>query len=243
MEPKAGSASVYHNEFVTMGLAPTAFRLISFDWNFLDSLDALNTNYNLGALGSGALTQATINSVQAQGADFLDWEHSTITQAVVDLVHANGMELHAWTVNSSVRMQQLIDLGVDGITTDLPETLNQLVILDSRTADLNMDTQVNAADWLLYNAGRGVDLSGLSKAAAYQMGDMDGDFDNDIADFVRFKELYLAAAAPVASELLVTVPEPTTGMLLLVALGTICGGRSLKESQLSRINFRWRTIL
>ncbi len=240
IEPKAGSASVYHNEFVTMGLAPTAFRLISFDWNFLDSLDALNTNYNLGALGSGTLTQSTINTVKAQGADFLDWEHSTITQAVVDLVHANGMELHIWTVNSSARMQQLIDFGVDGITTDLPETLNQLVIFDSRTADLNMDTQVNADDWLMYNSGRGVDLSGLSKTAAYQMGDMDGDFDNDIADFVRFKELYLAAAAPVVSELLVTVPEPMTGMLLLLAvLGILGRGRLLSRAKSTKHRYRF----
>ena len=46
---------------------------------------------------------------------------------MVDLVHANGMELHVWTVNNPTRMQQLIDLGVDGITTDYPELLRDLL--------------------------------------------------------------------------------------------------------------------
>ena len=225
MEPKAGSASAYHNEFVITGLAPTAFRLISFDWNFLDTLDALNPSYNLGALGSGAITQASINSIKAQGADFLDWEHSTLTQAVVDLVHANGMELHAWTVDSSARMQQLIDLGVDGITTNNPATLLQLAIQSSRTADLNNDSFVNAADWLLYNSGRGVDMTGLSLEQAYQMGDVDGDLDNDIADFVWFKTKFEVANGDGSLARMVAVPEPTTGALLLLGLVTWLGMR------------------
>lgn len=46
-----------------------------------------------------------------------------MTQAAVDLVHANDMEHHLWTVNDPTRMQQLIDYGIDGITTDNPALL------------------------------------------------------------------------------------------------------------------------
>ena len=240
IERKAGgTAAAYQNEFVNLGLAPSAFRLISFDWSFLDSLDALDANYNLGALGSGAITQASIDSIKALGADFLDWEHSTLTQSVVDLVHANGLELHAWTVDSSTRMQQLIDMGVDGITTNNPATLLQLAIQASRTADLNMDNVVDAADWLAYNAGRGADLTGLSLDEAYQMGDMDGDFDNDIADFVKFKTLFQQAQGASSVESFVTTPEPNVATLLVAGLLLCWGysGRRPRDCSESEIHF------
>ncbi len=238
IERKTGSASAFHNEFLSMGLSPADFRVISFDWNFLAALDALNPNYNLGALGSGALSQAILSTIKAQGADFLDWENSTITQAVVDLVHANDMELHVWTVNSPGRMQQLIDLGVDGITTDDPTTLLQLSIQASRTADLNNDSFVNAADWLAYNSGRGVNLTGLSLDEAYQMGDMDGDFDNDIADFVKFKTLFLQAQGIESVESPLAVPEPAATFLVFAG---ICLGWGFSRRQL-RIGFGGNTL-
>ncbi|TWU26085.1 glycerophosphodiester phosphodiesterase [Bythopirellula polymerisocia] len=210
VERKAGDAQAYHNEFVTMGLATTDFSVISFDWNFLSDMDALDTNYNLGALGSGTLTQTTISQIQAQGVDFLDWNHSTIDQSVVDLVHANGMELHAWTVDSQARMQQLIDFGIDGITTNQPASLHQLVINTPEWADLNGDGMLTNEDWFQYNSGRGVDLKGMSLAEAHAWGDMDDDFDNDIADFVRFKNLYIQGRGLNALENLLSIPEPAS---------------------------------
>lgn len=207
IEAKSGNAVAYHNEFVSLGLSPSTFRLISFDWGFLNDLDGLNAGYNLGALGSGALDQSRIDSLQAQGVDFIDWNHNSVTQATVDLVHASGMELHVWTVNDPTRMQQLIEYGVDGITTDEPETLRNLTWRWS--ADLNQDGLVDVADWQWYHSGRGLELTGLTVQEAYQMGDMDGDFDNDVADFLRFKKLYLEATVGLGAEPLNAIPEPT----------------------------------
>jgi glycerophosphoryl diester phosphodiesterase len=64
IERKTGTASVYHAEFLAESLASDEFRVIAFDWGFLDALDGLNPAYNLGALGSG--TELTGMSV-AQG--------------------------------------------------------------------------------------------------------------------------------------------------------------------------------
>lgn len=219
IERKAGSALDYHNEFISMGLSTSDFRVISFDWGFISGLNALDSNYNLGVLGSGTLDQSTINSALANGADFLDWSHTDINQTIVDLVQSNGMELHTWTVNTTSRMQQLIDFGVDGITTDLPATLHDLVVQSSRTADINGDGFVDAADWLLYNTGRGVDLSGLSLNDARMLGDIDGDLDNDIADFVLFQTLYEEANGMGSFALIGNVPEPTAAVLALLAVG------------------------
>lgn len=126
IERKAGGALNYHNEFTAQGIDPNDFRLIAFDWNFLSEMDALDTSYDLGALGSGTMTLSVINNALAKGADFLNWRASDINQAAVDLVHANGMDLHVWTVNDASRMQELIDFGVDGIATDDPALLSSL---------------------------------------------------------------------------------------------------------------------
>ena len=77
--------------------------------------------------------------------------------------------------------------------------------------DLNFDGAIDALDWPLYAAGLGRDLSGLTMAEAFQMGDMDSDFDNDYADFLLFREAYETANGPGSFALL--VPEPhTVGM-------------------------------
>lgn len=40
------------------------------------------------------------------------------TGAMVDRLHAAGVEIHVWTVNDPDRMHELLDLGIDGIVTD-----------------------------------------------------------------------------------------------------------------------------
>ena len=127
IERKAGTAAMYHDQFMQMNLDESDFRVISFNRRFIGDLNDLNPDYQLGILGGGRMSQAKLDRLADLGADFVSWRHNSVTQSMVDLVHANGMDLHVWTVNHPVRMQQLIDLGVDGITTDYPERLHDLL--------------------------------------------------------------------------------------------------------------------
>ena len=49
------------------------------------------------------------------------------TKALVDEAHRHGLEVIPWTVNDQATMHKLIDDGVDGIITDYPDRLREVV--------------------------------------------------------------------------------------------------------------------
>jgi glycerophosphoryl diester phosphodiesterase len=48
----------------------------------------------------------------------------------VSEAHNRGVQVHVWTVNERDEMIRLLDLGVDGIMTDRPAVLRE--VLESR---------------------------------------------------------------------------------------------------------------
>jgi glycerophosphoryl diester phosphodiesterase len=42
-------------------------------------------------------------------------------------LHKNGFKVFVWTVNSKTEMQKMIDLKVDGIITNYPDRLLELI--------------------------------------------------------------------------------------------------------------------
>ena len=50
-----------------------------------------------------------------------------ITPRFLKAAHARNLRVHVWTVNDPKNMQRLVDLGVDGIMTDYPERLIELL--------------------------------------------------------------------------------------------------------------------
>ncbi|MBW3662881.1 MAG: glycerophosphodiester phosphodiesterase [Actinobacteria bacterium] len=50
-----------------------------------------------------------------------------VTADFVADAHANDLAVHAWTIDSRAEMERLIDLGVDGIMTNRPSLLEQVL--------------------------------------------------------------------------------------------------------------------
>jgi glycerophosphoryl diester phosphodiesterase len=50
---------------------------------------------------------------------------------LIEFAHARGIQVHVWTINDPTEMRRLLDLGADGIITDYPGRLAE-VIADGR---------------------------------------------------------------------------------------------------------------
>ncbi len=46
---------------------------------------------------------------------------------LIDAVHSAGKQIHLWTVNDRHEMEKFLDLGVDGIISDRPDLLNEVM--------------------------------------------------------------------------------------------------------------------
>jgi glycerophosphoryl diester phosphodiesterase len=51
-----------------------------------------------------------------------------VTSRFVDAAHRNGIQVHVWTIDDRDEMVRLLDLGVDGIMTDRPQVLKELLV-------------------------------------------------------------------------------------------------------------------
>jgi glycerophosphoryl diester phosphodiesterase len=54
-----------------------------------------------------------------------------VDQPFVDIAHRVGLAVHVWTIEEATEMERLCDLGVDGIITDVPTVLVE--VLDARS--------------------------------------------------------------------------------------------------------------
>ena len=50
-----------------------------------------------------------------------------VDDGFVDAAHAAGIAVHVWTVNEADDMARLIELGVDGLISDRPSLLSELL--------------------------------------------------------------------------------------------------------------------
>lgn len=99
-----------------------AHRLViqSFDWASMKRSQDLLPRIPHGLLGRVAESDI---AEYAAWADQINPNFNTVDAAYVDAVHDAGLEIYVYTVNGADDMRAQIDKGVDGIITDYPDVL------------------------------------------------------------------------------------------------------------------------
>ncbi len=70
--------------------------------------------------------RTTRRKVQAYQLPF-NYRGFKIDDKLIDSIHRAGAHLHLWTVNEADDMRRFLDMGVDGIVTDRPDVLNDVM--------------------------------------------------------------------------------------------------------------------
>ncbi len=93
----------------------------------LNAAGAAEVKALMPELEVGVITAAYLGDLAGAGWDFISAERGVATRSFVKSVHRHGKEIYVWTVNDPNQMVHFITLGVDGILTDDPATLRELV--------------------------------------------------------------------------------------------------------------------
>lgn len=140
--------------------------LQSFDWQTLIEMKKLNPNIStsalwqeqpswgrdseslrryekkkspwLGGLDIKDYQRNPVKAAHAIGADIISPYYTEISKQDVDEAHSLGMKVVPWTVNNEKDMNMLLDMGVDGIISDKPWLLKQ--VLEKRNIKLHTPT-------------------------------------------------------------------------------------------------------
>jgi glycerophosphoryl diester phosphodiesterase len=96
--------------------------ILSFDPSTLESVYRLNSALMTGFLCEHPSNDLVERAVRV-GARQLAPRGDLITPALVDKAHQAGLQVAAWTINEPEQMRRLISAGVDGIMTDYPDRL------------------------------------------------------------------------------------------------------------------------
>ncbi|MDR8413315.1 glycerophosphodiester phosphodiesterase [Nonomuraea sp. 3-1Str] len=112
-------------------LEPGRLVVQSFDWDSMRRFHALMPDVPIGLLGkpsTGRLAEV------AGFADEVNPPYQDVTPEYVRLVHARGMRVLVWTVDDPAVMRRMLGHGVDGIITNRPDVLRDVVGEDRRRA-------------------------------------------------------------------------------------------------------------
>jgi len=99
----------------------------AFDWEFLAGCHQLAPQLVLGALGGKELTSERLDDVAKTGAKVVGWQDKHLDAEGIAAIHARGLKAWVWTVDDPVRAKELMQAGVDGIITNRPAAIRNVV--------------------------------------------------------------------------------------------------------------------
>ena len=175
---------------------------------------------------AGSLNPATWQSIDAGNVFDPNGTWTTSSLTTLEIAEANtGGTLDGGTLAPGATP----GVGTPWLKTPIEDLVFSFTLGDNSTAtgqvqytgaapirsDFNGDGAVTPADWAIFVPNSYTSLAGQPAAQAYLKGDIDGDLDNDFADFRLFKTDFIAANGEAAfAELVGAVPEPSSIALL-----------------------------
>jgi len=54
--------------------------------------------------------------------------YGNLSKEIVDDIHSNGLTVHPFTVNTKSEIETIVSYGVDGIISNYPDTVNQVIL-------------------------------------------------------------------------------------------------------------------
>jgi glycerophosphoryl diester phosphodiesterase len=103
----------------------------AFDWPFLAECKRLAPAIVIGALGRHEITPHKLDEIVATGAAFIGWADPDLTREGIALAHSRGLKVLVFTCDDERRANELIAFGIDGIISNAPARIQQVL---TRTA-------------------------------------------------------------------------------------------------------------
>ena len=108
------------------GPAPQHYHVHSFDHRIVRRL----MQHRKGLVGGVLSASYPVNpliQLEQTGATELWQQESLVDDELVAAVHAIGKRIFPWTVDAPTRIEELIDMGVDGICSNVPDRVRSLL--------------------------------------------------------------------------------------------------------------------
>lgn len=81
----------------------------------------------LGGLDPARFGNSVVRLVKATGAGTWGPDYQDLNEQRIAEAHALGLRVVPWTVNATADMERLLESGIDGMTTDRPDVLRELL--------------------------------------------------------------------------------------------------------------------
>ncbi|MBP2626737.1 MAG: glycerophosphoryl diester phosphodiesterase [Firmicutes bacterium] len=108
------------------------------DGCYLKIFDKKNASPWLGGLNINDFNGDYVKAAKAIGADIVSPYWEELSPQLVTEAHTLGMKVVPWTVNTAKDMGMLIDMGVDGLITDKPWVLKE--VLTTKSIEMRQPT-------------------------------------------------------------------------------------------------------
>ena len=103
----------------------------SFNHECIKIFKNLNNNLKYGALygckNDYASESNVVEHARKLGVYSINISKDLITKEMVDLAHENELKVFVYTVNTPIIMRKMIEFNVDGVFSDYPDLMNEII--------------------------------------------------------------------------------------------------------------------